>query len=75
MSKVFLYGYYFDKEVNNYGKIEIVGVFVFFLKMEELLVPSMHPYKIDGVKAEFYDPYANDQDWALVYYLLINKGL
>lgn len=35
----------------------------------------MYPYKIDGVKAEFYDPYANDQDWALVYYLLVNKGL
>ena len=35
----------------------------------------MYPYKIDGVKAEFYDPYANDQDWALVYYLLVNRGL
>lgn len=35
----------------------------------------MYPYKIDGVKAKFYDPYANDQDWALVYYLLVNKGL
>lgn len=35
----------------------------------------IYPYKIDGVKAGFYDPYANDQDWALVYYLLINKGL
>ncbi|RHN09394.1 six-hairpin glycosidase [Bacteroides intestinalis] len=35
----------------------------------------MYPYKIDGVKAQFYDPYANDQDWALVYYLLVNKGL
>ena len=35
----------------------------------------MYPYKIDGVKAEFYDLYANDQDWALVYYLLVNKGL
>lgn len=35
----------------------------------------MYPYKIDGVKAQFYDPYANDQDWALVYYLLVNKGI
>ena len=35
----------------------------------------MYPYKIDGVKAQFYDPYGNDQDWALVYYLLVNKGL
>lgn len=35
----------------------------------------LYPYKIDGVKAGFYDAYANDQDWALVYYLLINKGI
>ncbi len=35
----------------------------------------MYPYKIDGVKAQFYDPYANDQDWALVYYLLVNEGM
>lgn len=35
----------------------------------------MYPYKIDGVKAQFYDPYANDQDWALVYYILVNKGI
>lgn len=35
----------------------------------------LYPHKIDGVKAQFYDPYANDQDWALVYYLLVNKDL
>ena len=25
--------------------------------------------------AGFYDPFANDQDWALVYYLLVNDDL
>lgn len=35
----------------------------------------LYPYKIDGVKGQFYDPYANDQDWALVYYLLIHEGI
>ena len=35
----------------------------------------LYPYKIDGVKGQFYDPYANDQDWALVYYLLVNEGI
>lgn len=35
----------------------------------------LYPYKIDGVKGKFYDPYANDQDWALVYYLLVTKNL
>lgn len=35
----------------------------------------LYPYKIDGVKAGFYDPYANDQDWALVFYLLVNERI
>ncbi|MDR2651978.1 MAG: six-hairpin glycosidase, partial [Prevotellaceae bacterium] len=35
----------------------------------------LYPYKVNGIKAQFYDPYANDQDWALVSYLLINKNL
>lgn len=29
----------------------------------------VYPYKVNGVKAAFYDPYANDQDWGLYYYL------
>ena len=28
----------------------------------------IYPRMVDGVDGEFYDPYANDQDWALVYY-------
>lgn len=35
----------------------------------------LYPRRVDGVKAQFYDPYANDQDWALVYYLLVFKGI
>jgi len=31
------------------------------------------PNKVNGQKAFFYDPYANDQDWALVYYLMVNE--
>ncbi len=33
----------------------------------------LHPYRVNGVKAQFYDPYANDQDWALYYYLTVNE--
>ena len=33
----------------------------------------LYPRRVDGVDAGFYDPYANDQDWALVYYLLVNE--
>lgn len=35
----------------------------------------LYPYKINGIKARFYDPYANDQDWALVFYLLIHRNI
>ena len=31
----------------------------------------LYPDKVNGVKAQFYDPFSNDQDWALVYYLRI----
>lgn len=31
----------------------------------------LYPYKVNGIKAQFYDEYANDQDWALVFYLLV----
>lgn len=29
----------------------------------------IYPNKVDGRKAHFYDPFANDQDWAIVYWL------
>ncbi|MDR3062346.1 MAG: six-hairpin glycosidase, partial [Dysgonamonadaceae bacterium] len=32
----------------------------------------IYPYKVNGVKAQFYDPFANDQESALVRYLMVN---
>lgn len=29
----------------------------------------IYPFKINGREGEFYDPYANDQDWGLYFYL------
>nr|WP_321377384.1 DUF5695 domain-containing protein [uncultured Bacteroides sp.] len=34
----------------------------------------IYPNKVNGKKAHFYDPFANDQDWALVYYYLVNNN-
>lgn len=31
----------------------------------------IYPDKVNGVKARFYDAFANDQDFALVYYLMV----
>ncbi len=33
----------------------------------------LYPHRINGVKAGFYDAYANDQDWVLYYYLMVNE--
>ncbi len=33
----------------------------------------LYPRRVNGEKAHFYDAYANDQDWALVFYLLVNN--
>lgn len=33
----------------------------------------VYPKKVNGEEAYFYDSYANDQDWAMVYYLMLNK--
>lgn len=35
----------------------------------------LYPRLINGQPARGYDALANDQDWALVYYLLINNNL
>ena len=33
----------------------------------------IYPEKVNGVDAEFYDEFANDQDWALFFYLEMNE--
>ena len=35
----------------------------------------LYPHRINGIKGKFYDPYANDQDWALVFYQLVEKNI
>ncbi len=32
----------------------------------------LYPQHINGEPAEFYDPYSNDQDWALYFYRIVN---
>lgn len=29
----------------------------------------VYPYSVNGIRAECYDPFANDQDWGLYFYL------
>ncbi|MDR1121424.1 MAG: six-hairpin glycosidase [Dysgonamonadaceae bacterium] len=32
----------------------------------------LYPCKVNGIQVQFYDEYANDQDWALVSYFMVN---
>jgi hypothetical protein len=34
----------------------------------------IYPLTVNGKPGKFYDPYANDQDWALYYYLQIQDA-
>ena len=33
----------------------------------------VYPYSVNGVRGEFFDDWANDQDFALYYYFKYNK--
>ena len=33
----------------------------------------VYPRRVNGLRANFADAYANDQDWALLYYLMVNE--
>ena len=33
------------------------------------------PHTVNGVRGEFFDEYANDQDWGLYYYLRDGEGI
>jgi hypothetical protein len=35
----------------------------------------LFPISVNGVSGEFFDPYANDQDWALYFYLRHKRSL
>ncbi len=35
----------------------------------------VYPDKVNGENAHLFDPYANDQDWALVFYYYVNNNL
>lgn len=35
----------------------------------------LYPRRVDGRPAKFYDAYANDQDWALAYYLQTKENV
>lgn len=35
----------------------------------------IYPRRVNGKQGKFFDPYANDQDWALAYYLQVKENI
>lgn len=46
-----------------------------FFENGEASCAYLYPKKVNGKEARFYDSFANDQDWALVYYILVNDNI
>ena len=66
----YLYGVVTDKEdYVSYGKECIRNNMMLFNEKGEGSCAYVYPYEVNGVRGEFYDELANDQDFAL-YYLL-----
>ncbi len=45
------------------------GVLPLFFRDGTASCAYVYPHRVNGVRAEFYDPYANDQDWGLYFNL------
>jgi hypothetical protein len=53
----------------------LLGNFCLFSEDGRGSCAYLYPQMIDGEPGGYYDPYANDQDWALVHYLDIAPDL
>ena len=53
----------------------IRNCFCLFNEKGEGSCAYIYPYKLNGNKGEFYDQWANDQDFALYFYLTMTDGL
>ena len=51
----------------------IRNCFCLFNERGEGSCAYVYPYKVNGNKGQYYDSWANDQDFALYYYLTVNN--
>lgn len=73
------YYYYYvctgDEAYNLKAKNIVRNNLCLFFENGEASCAYLYPKKVNGKDARFYDPFANDQDWALVYYILVNDHI
>ena len=78
LSAVAFHYYYLctgDKSYQQRAENIVRNNLCLFFENGEASCAYLYPKKVNGVKTGFYDPFANDQDWALVNYLLVNEDL
>lgn len=63
-----------DKEYERRAQTVVDGNLCLFTKDGRGSCAYVYPRRVNGCKADFADPYANDQDFALYYHLLVNDG-
>ena len=54
-----------NEEYNIRGEHSLRGVLSMFFEDGTATCAYLYPYSVNGQKADFADPYANDQDWGL----------
>lgn len=73
------YHYYYlctgDKTYQKRAENIVRNNLCLFFENGEASCAYIYPNKVNGIEGKFYDPFANDQDWALVYYFLVNRNL
>lgn len=56
-----------DRQYQNRGKNSLLGCLNLFQESGFASCAFVYPQSVNGEKAHYYDPWANDQDWALYY--------
>ena len=73
------YHYYYlcsgDASYQHRAEQIVRGNLCLFFEDGKASCAYVYPHRVNGVRAGFYDPFANDQDWALGYYILVNDDL
>ena len=63
-----------DSEYDKMAENSLRGVLSAFHEDGSASCAYVYPYRVNQVKCAYEDPWANDQDWALYYYLKEGKN-
>lgn len=77
-SGIIYYDYYLstgDETFKQIAENNVRNTLSLFFEDGSASMAFIYPNKVNGEKTRCYDAYANEQDWALAYYILVNNIL